>query len=416
MKQTIEKHKKWKNNPSKGEIFTPVELVNEMLDKIPSSVWENPNSLFLDPCMGKGTFLIEIIKRLVYIYGYSKEDAISRVYGYDTCVKYINYLKRGGFINVLHKDFLIEEFNMKFDVIVGNPPYQDSNKPGDNALYQHFTKKVLNGLLKENGYFSFVLPTTMSDYLLLCDKNRNYISDFYNIKSMVFDYPEQYFKNMGVGTTAFYFVMKNEIITEDTQEIEITYNDNGVRKIINKTVLKGEILPKKNFGKYKELVDTFLSDKDFGFKVMKTKCGKNRRIRKKQIDDGTVTTDPSEKNQYPIIDGITKNKGQHIFFYSEKMEDFHKNKVVFSKSGYPMATYVDKPINLSDNMMYINVENEIQGKNIAFVINSKIFSEVIDLFSTNARDAHKTICKLKKVDLTEVLLNNEEEIIETFRK
>lgn len=64
---------------------------------------------------------------------------------------------------------------MKFDVVVGNPPYHNSDKPGDNALYQHFTKKVLNGLLKDNGYFSFVLPTTMSDYLLLCDKNRKYI-------------------------------------------------------------------------------------------------------------------------------------------------------------------------------------------------------------------------------------------------
>ena len=92
MKNTIELHKRWKDDPSKGEVFTPIELVKEMLDKIPVSVWENPTSTFLDPCMGKGTFLVEIVNRLVYIYGYSKEDAISRVYGYDVCVKYINYL------------------------------------------------------------------------------------------------------------------------------------------------------------------------------------------------------------------------------------------------------------------------------------------------------------------------------------
>lgn len=305
---------------------------------------------------------------------------------------------------------------MKFDVVIGNPPYQDNGKPGDNALYQHFTKKVLDELLNDSGYFSFVLPTTMSDYLLLCEKNRNYIKNFYNIKSMVFDYPEEYFKSMGVGTTAFYFTIKNEIITNNTQNVEITYRDNGKRKTINRTVVKGEILPKKNFGKYEELVNTFLSKKDFGFKVMKTKSGKNRRIRKQQIEDGTVTLQRTEKNKYPIVDGITKSKGQHIFFYSEMMLDYDKNKVIFSKSGYPMATYVNSPMNLSDNMMYIVVENEIQGKNIAYVINSKIFSEVISLFSTNARDAHKTICKLKNVNLSEFLLSSEEEIFDVFRK
>ena len=414
MKQTIELHKRWKDDPSKGEVFTPIELVREMLDKIPSSVWKNPESKFLDPCVGKGTFLIEIVNRLVYIYGYSKENAISRVYGYDVCVKYINYLKRGGLKNVFHKDFINEEFNMKFDVVIGNPPYQDSDKPGDNALYQHFTKKVLNGLLKKEGYFSFVLPTTMSDYLLLCEKNRNYITDFYNIKSMVFDFPEEYFRSMGVGTTAFYFTIKNEIIESNEQEIEITYKSGKEKKIINRIVKKGEVLPKKNFGKYDELVNLFLSKKSFQFKVMKTTTGKNRRIRKQQLQDGTVSVVPTNNNVFPIIDKITKTKGNEVYYYSEIMEDYDRLKVVFSKSGYPMATYINYPVNLSDNMMYINVKNEIEGKNLAFIINSQIFMEVIGLFSTNARDAHKTICRLKKVNLPTYLLNTEQEIIDVF--
>ena len=96
------------------------------------------------------------------------------------------------------------------------------------------------------------------------------------------------------------------------------------------------------------------------------------------------------------------------------MEDYDRLKVVFSKSGYPKATYINYPVNLSDNMMYINVKNEIEGKNLAFIINSQIFMEVIGLFSTNARDAHKTICRLKKVNLPTYLLNTEQEIIDVF--
>ena len=119
---------KWKADPSKGEVFTPIELVNEMLDNISESIWRNPESIFLDPCMGKGTFLIEIVRRLVYIYGYTEHDAKSRVYGYDIRVKYINYLQRRGFVNVRHKDFLSETIKMKFDAIVGNPPFSKNSK------------------------------------------------------------------------------------------------------------------------------------------------------------------------------------------------------------------------------------------------------------------------------------------------
>lgn len=152
---------KWKADPSKGEVFTPIGLVKEMLDKIPEEVWRNPDSVFLDPCMGKGTFLIEIVDRLTYIYGYTENDAKSRVYGYDIRVKYINYLQRRGFVNVRHKDFLSEIIKMKFDAIVGNPPYQNINSESDaGKLYIDITKKSL-GLLKDNGVISFLTPETI---------------------------------------------------------------------------------------------------------------------------------------------------------------------------------------------------------------------------------------------------------------
>ena len=49
---------------SQGEVGTPIELVNEMLDKLPIEVFKSNSTTFLDPAFGNGTFLIEIVKRL----------------------------------------------------------------------------------------------------------------------------------------------------------------------------------------------------------------------------------------------------------------------------------------------------------------------------------------------------------------
>ncbi len=47
-----------------GEVFTPFELVNEMVDKIPSDVWSDKTKTFFDPCVGLGQFPIVLVERL----------------------------------------------------------------------------------------------------------------------------------------------------------------------------------------------------------------------------------------------------------------------------------------------------------------------------------------------------------------
>lgn len=46
-----------------GEVFTPERVVKAMCDLIPTSVWENIGSKFLEPCCGNGNFIVEILRR-----------------------------------------------------------------------------------------------------------------------------------------------------------------------------------------------------------------------------------------------------------------------------------------------------------------------------------------------------------------
>lgn len=52
-------------NLSNDEVFTPPEVANRMLDLLPPDLWSNPEARFLDPACKSGVFLREIAKRLI---------------------------------------------------------------------------------------------------------------------------------------------------------------------------------------------------------------------------------------------------------------------------------------------------------------------------------------------------------------
>lgn len=68
-----------------GEVFTPTELVREMLEKIPIEQFQDPSKTFLDNSCGDGQFLGEVLIRKMEN-GSTFEQALSTIYGVDLMI------------------------------------------------------------------------------------------------------------------------------------------------------------------------------------------------------------------------------------------------------------------------------------------------------------------------------------------
>ena len=114
---------------STGEVFTPTELVQEILDKMPKTLFKDSNKTYIDNFCGDGQFLGEVLIRKVEN-GIDFEQALSTIYGVDLMQDNVDLCRERLLCGQEHLKHIVEKnivcadalrYHYRFD---GSDPYK----------------------------------------------------------------------------------------------------------------------------------------------------------------------------------------------------------------------------------------------------------------------------------------------------
>jgi adenine-specific DNA-methyltransferase len=338
---------------------TPIDCVEEMINKIPESFWKKKNITILDPCCGCGNFPIVIYYKLLKYH--DREDILTKMlYFNDLNVKRINVLKKifDDDLNIYNEDFLKINMKQKFDLIVANPPYAKLLPNGNRASKNHnliglFIKKSLE-LIKSKGYLLYITPDNWMSY---ADRN-TLISELTKLQILYLNIhiSKKYFKKVGSSFTWY--------LIENTP----SYKPITIEGIWNKKIYKDTVTSEERKYiplYYNKIIQSILH-----------KTIDNNNIQKFNVKTSSDLHKYTKKTFISgIQDTVYKYKLIHTpnqIVWSSKPHKYQDGFKVFISTTSYYGTFVDN-CGMTQSIAFIMCKNEKEAKNISDVLNHPMY-------------------------------------------
>ena len=399
-------------NLSSDEVFTPPNVANQMLDTLPTELWSDKTITFLDPVSKSGVFLREITKRLIKglenefpdIEGRIQHILKNQVFGLGITgltseisrrtlycskkangeysivdfgdeegnLKYIDshhfwadgikckycgvnkklYQRNKGLesyaYSFIHEDKPEELFNMKFDVIIGNPPYQmmDGGGTGKSAkpIYNLFVEQATK--LKPR-YLCFIIPSRWFLGGKGLDSFREKMINEKKISTIVdFENSSEVFPGVDIAGGVCYFLWEREFngdckfinktkdaeieSTRPLNQFKVIIRNSSAIDIINKVIsrestfdgyLNSKISIRRPFG-----INSNHKPTEKG-----TPCYFTQKIGKKYVHNKDYSDRLDLKDKWKLLIPFAPIAGQTDF--SKPIKFFNENNILVAKPG-----------------------------------------------------------------------------------
>lgn len=390
-----------------GEVYTPIYLINEILDNFDKcyieehgrSVFTEPHLKWFDPASGMGNYPVAIYLRLMeglktkipndedrkkhilenmlYMSELNTKNVFVTRQIFDINNKYKLNLHQGDSLELdTEKQWGVKHF----DIVIGNPPY---NKPkegalkggyGGRSLWDLFVKKSLANWVSENSYLVFIHPPSWR-------KPEHCLWEILGKKQLL--YLKSYSKKegnkiFGCSTLVDYYVLKNTNIYKQT----IFEGQDGKNYTID--LREWNFLPSGKFDTIKKIL------------------GKNTVLYSSSIYDTRrtwINKTETKNNNLPIVHTMTKKDGIGLVYSSEDKGHFGVPKVIlsFNEFQYPYNDWKGE-YGMSQICYGLKINNKEEGDKIVEAINSVEFKEILKYTKWSTFQTDWRMFKLFKPD------------------
>ena len=359
-----------------GEVFTPMHLVNEMLDKLPKEVWENKNLKWFDPATGMGNFPIavylklmeglkdkikdmkarkkHILENMLYMCELNKKNVLvcNQIFNFNNEYK-LNLYEGDTLEFNLKKTFKIE----KFDVILGNPPY---NKGGirshtgkqlgekNETIWTKFIEKSFKWL-KPNGHLAYINPLS---WLKKSHSLHNAMLEKHIIWIKIWD-NSQSKGIINADIPISLYVLQNSLnVDKKKTEITSTLKRRNLITTSNEYLNKDYSIPlayHSIFNKLIHFIETKNLKLNYSTKTVKSTGTKTKIPSKYKLEDMLAI------DTYTIKEGIMIKKTTEIHPDANK-----KKLIIANKASFNGAFIDDGKLSLTGNHKFYIIGNNLE--------------------------------------------------------